>query len=103
MRRFLRQLTLVCALVLGGCGNDDQSQFEESVHRQVSLGMPLQAAAANLSKLKLECSGTNPVDCSRIRQSLLPYSCVERVRLHWSEPDQVVDEVEIPKIACTGL
>lgn len=102
MRRFLRSLTFLCALVLGGC-TDEQSKFEDSVHHQVSLGMPLQAATANLSKLKLECSGSNPVDCSRVRQSLLPYSCVERVRLRWSEPDQVVDQVEIPKIACTGF
>jgi hypothetical protein len=73
-----------------------------TVHKQVSVGMPLQVAIANMGRLKLQCMGDNPLDCSRVRQGLMPYSCIERVRLHWSAGPQVVDTIDIRQIACAG-
>jgi hypothetical protein len=58
---------------------------------------------AALDERKMHCNGENPLDCSRLRQSLMPYSCVERVRLYSSGSDRVVTEIEIRKIACAGL
>ena len=95
--------TFVLAQVLSSCQTPDQSRFEEAVHGRVAPGMPLLTAVTNLESLKLHCSGTEPVDCSRIVQSLMPYSCVERVRLRWVGAPQVVNSIDIPKIACAGL
>jgi hypothetical protein len=93
---------MLSTLLLGGCYFVNQPRFERIVSAQVVLGMPLQAAIDGLAVIKLRCSGDNPVDCSRLRQGLQPYSCVERVRLHWSE-GKVVDAIEVPMIACAGL
>jgi hypothetical protein len=97
---------LVAALLpmalLNGCYVANQSRFEQTVHKHVSVGMPLLAAVANFSELKLQCTGNNPVVCSRIRQGFL-YSCVERVELHWSAAPQVVNAINIGHIACAGL
>jgi hypothetical protein len=100
-KKWLFSLTSVA--LLSGCYFVNQPKFEASIHRRVSVGMPLQAAVAALGGRKMRCNGENPVDCSRLRQSLMPYSCVERVRLYSSGLDRVVTEIEIRKIACAGL
>jgi hypothetical protein len=89
--------------LLSGCYIVNQPRFEASIHKRASVGMPLQAAVAALGERKMHCNGENPVDCSRLRQSLMPYSCVERVHLYSSGPDRLVTEIQIPKIACAGL
>jgi hypothetical protein len=83
--RFVRLVVAVVLLTLGGCYFANQPRLERTVHDHC------------------QCSGTSPVDCSRLRQSLMPYSCVERVRLYSSGKPPVVDAIEVPKIACTGL
>jgi hypothetical protein len=94
---------LLCTIVLSGCYFRNQKAFEHRVRNHVAVGMPLQDAIARLSDMRLTCTRGNPSECSRIRQGLMPYSCVERVRLHWMEQAQQVTEVEIPEIACAGL
>jgi hypothetical protein len=94
---------LLCTIVLSGCYFRNQKAFEHRIQNHVAVGMPLQDAIARLSEMRLTCTRGNPSECSRIRQSLMPYSCVERVRLHWTEQAQQVTEVEIPEIACAGL
>jgi hypothetical protein len=98
-----RLIFLAGVALLSGCYIANQPEFEASIHKRVSVGMPLQTAVAALAERKLQCHGENPVDCSRLRQSLMPYSCVERVHLYSSGPDRVVSEIQIPKIACAGL
>jgi len=88
---------------LSGCYFRNQKSFERRVESTISAGMPLQQAVSRLSDLRLTCTLVNPADCSRIRQSLMPYSCVERVRLYWSGETQQVTRIEIPEIACAGL
>lgn len=94
---------LLCATGLSGCYFRNQKAFERRVEGLVSVGMPVQQALARLSDLRLTCTVANPADCSRIRQSLMPYSCVERVRVYWMEQTQRVTRIEIPPIACAGL
>jgi hypothetical protein len=104
--RYMGRKLVLCfgsSALLSGCYFVNQPKFEASVHKQVSVGMPLQAAMAALGQRKMICSGENPVDCSRIRQSLMPYSCIERVNLYSSGTDRLVTEIQIPKIACAGL
>jgi hypothetical protein len=88
---------------LAACYTPNQTAFDASVHKQVKAGMPLATAVENLGRLKLTCSGDNPVTCDRIRQRLLPSSCIERVRLAVVRPSNIVETVEIPPIGCAGL
>lgn len=94
---------LLGAMGLSGCYFRNQKSFERRVESVISVGMPLQLAVSRLSDLRLTCAIVNPADCSRIRKSLMPYSCVERVRVYWSGETQQVTRIEIPEIACAGF
>lgn len=94
---------LLCVLGLNGCYVRNQKSFERRVENAVSVGMPLEQALSRLSGLHLTCSIANPADCSRLRESLMPYSCVERVRVYWTGEIQQVTRIDIPQIACAGL
>jgi hypothetical protein len=74
---------------LSGCYFVNQPAFEESVRHQVAVGMLVATATQNLGDLKLACVGSNPVDCSRVRQRLWPSSCVERVKLSVSSTKRI--------------
>lgn len=88
---------------LTACYSPNQPAFDASVQKQVAVGMPLATAVANLGRLKLACSGESPVTCDRIRQRLLPSSCIEKVRLTVARPSNIVEAVEVPPIVCAGL
>ncbi len=44
-----------------------------------------------------------PLTCARIRQRLIPSSCVEKVRLQFSQDGAVVRGTEIQPVVCAGL
>jgi hypothetical protein len=97
-------LLLPLAVVLSGCYTVDQPKFEQYVNGRVSAGMSLSEAEALLSQEGFACEGHSAapaVACTRIRQSLLPYSCVEKALLESSQGK--VTAVEVPKIACAGF
>lgn len=93
----------IALVVLEGCYFANQPRLKRTVHAHLAVGMPLATAISNASAISFKCSSGTPVDCTRLRQSLMPYSCVERVRLYSSGTPAVVDTIEIPKIACAGL
>jgi hypothetical protein len=90
-------------LLLSACYFVHQEQFEETVHSWIRIDMPFATAISLLGKKGMTCSGGNPTDCSRIRQGLQPYSCIERVMVRFGGPNMLVDEIQIPKIICAGL
>ncbi|RQP24564.1 hypothetical protein DZC73_14885 [Albitalea terrae] len=97
-------LILPFALVLGGCYTLDQPKFEQYVNERVSQGMSLSEAELRLAREGFTCEATSAApaaSCARTRQSVLPYSCIERVLLQSSEGR--VTSVEVPKIACAGF
>jgi hypothetical protein len=89
--------------MLSGCYFVNQTKFDDSVHSWVSVNMPFATAISILGQHGMACSGGNPASCARIRGGLQPYSCMERVNVHFAEPWMLVDRIEIPKIACGGL
>jgi hypothetical protein len=102
MRKAVPLLPLM--LALGGCYTVDQAKFERYVSGRASVGMELPEAEQWLSQDGFQCQGdssASAVDCSRMRQSVLPYTCIERVLLRSREGR--VGSVEVPKIACAGL
>ena len=95
---------LICTLDLSGCYFRNQRAFESRVQKRVAVGIPLRVAVAHLADIRLTCTTNNPAECTRIRQSLMPYSCVERVRLFWAEDAaRPITRIEVPAIACAGL
>jgi hypothetical protein len=100
MRRLLLGLITGC---LAGCYTPNQSRFDASVHRKIAAGMPLATAVTNLGALRMTCYGDNPVICDRIRQRLLPSSCIERVSLTVSHAGATVNAIKVDSIVCAGL
>ena len=99
VRTFLIALTI--CLTLTSCYTPNQEALVETVHKRVTVGMPISQAISALSRDGFDCSGSVPVDCVRTRQRLLPSTCIERVRLQhklWT-----VDTIDIAPIACAGL
>jgi hypothetical protein len=98
-----RPLFIVGVALLSACYFVNQTKLEESVHSWIRIDMPFAEAISILGKHGMACTGGNPTSCSRIRGGLQPYSCIERVNVHFAEPWILVDKIEIPKIGCAGL
>ena len=103
-RRLIVAKVLAVACLTGalaGCYSPNQKAFEREVHTLVQPGMPVSAAVAHLTQRGFDCTG-EPITCSRIRQRLLPSSCIERVNLQAAGSTALLF-VDIPPIACAGL
>lgn len=91
-------------LVLPGCYTVNQEGFTKHVEQIVAPGMRLSEAAMRLSKDGFACDAlvSSPaVTCTRDRQSVLPYTCIERVNLVSS--NEIVSAIQVPPIACAGF
>lgn len=97
-----RFVAALCAL-LSGCYFVHQDKFDEAVHSWIRIDMPFATAISILGTKGMTCTGGNPTTCSRVRQGLQPYSCVERVMVRFGGPNMLVDSIQIPKINCAGL
>lgn len=93
--------TLCLSTALSACYSPNQHAFEASIHDRISIGLPAASAVANLREINMHCTGEGPITCDRIRQRLLPSSCIERVEL--GILGDVVDTLEIRPIVCAGL
>jgi hypothetical protein len=104
MPRLLLPAALV--LLLTGCYTVDNERFAGTMHAMVKGGMPMADAVARLKAEGFACSAMLPMPsltCSKTRQSIAPYTCVERVNLNAAPDPSRVGAVEVPKIACAGL
>ena len=104
-RRPLKRLLYGSVVLLCGCYTVNQSALETNVHEKVQVGMSLTVATSLLQIDGFDCDArTVPpaMDCSRKRQPLALYACVERVRL-FADADKRVTEVDVAKIACAGM
>jgi hypothetical protein len=81
----------------------NQLAFESDVRQRVSVGMTLATAVSHLSELHMECYGGYQVSCTRSRGGPILSGCLQRVNLHASQIDTLIDRIEIPPIACAGL
>ena len=90
-----------------GCYMPNQARLEEQVSRTISTDEPLSQAIAKLSAQRFTCdskpSSKGQVSCSRIRQRLLPSSCIERVVMTVSPNESSVSAIDVRPIVCAGL
>ena len=107
VRLCVELLKLSCVVGLmtsqSGCYTPNQRAFESLVNNRVTVGMSLTTAVLNLRAMHMQCSGTGPITCDRIRQRLLPSSCIERAVLSGSPAGGLVETLEIRPIICAGL
>jgi len=101
---------VVAALtMLGGCpgmSREDNERFQAVVAKNVSYGMAFVTAIQHLVKAGFTCddrSAAPEVTCTRDRQSLLPYACIQRVNMTTDSNRTTVLVVTPRPIACAGL
>jgi hypothetical protein len=96
-------------LILSGCpgmSSEDNERFQAVVAKNVSSGMPFVTAIQHLVKAGFSCdegSAAPEVTCTRGRQSLLPYTCIQRVNMTTDSNRTTVLVVTPTPIACAGL
>jgi len=94
--------TALCTCLLSACYIPRQAAFERSVHQQIQVNMPVSTAQINLRKINLTChSQGQQLDCTRSLDGLFQ-SCIQRVVLMPSNPQGLVTDIDIRKIACLG-
>jgi hypothetical protein len=84
----------------------DNERFRALVARQVSVGMPLVAAEYHLGKLGFACDdgvAAPAISCSRLKDNVLLYSCVQEVTLETDAAARTVAAVVPQPIRCVGL
>ena len=103
----IRKIAIVAtSLSLTACYFPNQARFERHVHQRVVVGMRYDDAVAALTKDRIKCGGTRDphrFDCNRFRESLSPFTCVERLYLDVAENSGLVESIDIPEIGCAGL
>jgi hypothetical protein len=96
-------------LSVGGCAgmsSSDNAKFQAVVAKSVSPGMPFVTGIKHLVKAWFSCDdrGSAPaVTCTRLRQSALPYACIQRVDLKTDLDRKTIVEVTSAPIACAKL
>jgi hypothetical protein len=93
-------------LCLSGCYTVNNGRFSSDMRALVRPGMQMNAAIERLKLEGFDCdsrSAAPAITCTKTRQSLLPYTCIERVNLVPAAGLGTVERVDIPKIACAGL
>jgi len=102
-------IILAGLLLLTGCpgmSKKDNARFQSVVTKNVSAGMPFATALQNLRKAGFSCEdrpATIEVTCTRGRQSLLPYACIQRVNLLTDSNRTTLATVTPAPIFCAGL
>jgi len=87
-------------------GPDDNQKFRSEVAEEVSVEMPLITAKEHLAKAGFSCderSSSPEVTCTRDKESVLPYSCVQRVNLTPDSKRETVIAVTPKAIICAGF
>jgi hypothetical protein len=95
-----------CLLCLGGCYTVNNDRFAADMHKLVEPGLDMASATKHLEAHGFTCdavSAAPSTTCMRTRQSLLPYTCIERVNLVPDGEQPRVKRVDIPQIMCAGL
>ena len=92
----------LCA-VLASCYSPNQQKLEKDLRSVVQPGMTVSTAVDRLSARGFRCEGNRPLTCSRLRQRLLPSSCIERVNLEPADRASLVTVVDVRPILCVGL
>ena len=104
-----RSAALVTILLgISGCpgmGPRANARFHAVVAKNVTVGMPLVTAVEHLVRAGFSCDDkvAPAVYCTRDRQSLLPYACMQRVNLITDAERKTILEVTPLPIGCAGL
>lgn len=89
-----------------GMGPRDNARFRTVVAKNVTVGMPFVTAIEHLVRAGFSCDdrvAAPAVSCTRDRQSLLPYACMQQVNLITDVERKTVLEVTPLPIGCAGL
>jgi hypothetical protein len=91
---------------LSGCYTVSNERLSQDVRALVQPGMEIPLAIDRLEGKGFKCDPQSPapaITCAKTQQSVLPYTCIERVTLMSSNCPARVERIAIPPIACAGF
>ncbi len=91
------------SVTLSSCYVPNQHRLDNELRALVYPGMAVSTAIDRLSSRGFACEGDHPLTCARIRQRLLPSSCVERVELEPGDRASFLRVVDVRPIVCAGF
>jgi hypothetical protein len=97
---------LACVDGCAGMSPSDNVKFQAVVAKNVAAGMPFVIGIKHLVQAGFTCDerGSAPaVTCTRMRQNILPYTCIQRVDLKTDSDRKTIVEVTPEPIVSTGL
>lgn len=95
-----------CLLLLGGCYTVNNERFAADIHKLLEPGFDMASATRNLEAIGFSCDSVSAAPwttCTKTRQGILPYTCIERVNLMPASKQTGVERVDMPQIMCAGL
>jgi hypothetical protein len=97
-------LAVVLPSLMVGCYMPNQERLNSEARTLVHVGMPVPTAIARLNSAHFTCDpAVGGLTCSRIRQRLLPSSCMERINLTQDTAAFAVMSIDPRPIVCAGL
>jgi len=93
----------MAAFLATACYAPEQRRLEREIHKLVTPGMPGAVAMKKLESAQFSCTGTDPMTCARIRQRVLPSSCVERVNITLDKAAFTVKTIDVAPTLCAGM
>ena len=97
-------LTSLCGCA--GMSKEDNDKFQKDVAKNVSAGMSVITALEHLANAGFSCderSVASKITCTRMRENILLYSCIQRVNISVDSSRKIVDAVDPDPIACAGM
>jgi hypothetical protein len=85
---------------------EDNERFQAEIAKNVSVGMPFSTAIERLANAGFSCderSAAPAVTCTRMKDNILLYSCIQRVNLTVESSRKIVQVIDSVPIACTGM
>jgi hypothetical protein len=84
----------------------DNAKFQAVVAKNVSVGMPFVTAIEHLVKAGFSADdrvAAPAVSCDRLRYSILPFTCIQRIVLLTDADRRTIATVTPKPITCAGL
>ena len=101
-----RLVATLLVMTLYGCpgiSQTDKDRFRSHINQTIAVDMPLVKAVELLAKDGFSCDDdrkmSTKIDCARMKYSLLPNSCVQRVTLSTDAERRKIAKIETD-IAC---
>lgn len=96
----------LCLYGCAGMSSEDNQRLHHEISEQVTVDMKLSTAEKNLTKIGFSCdevSAPPEITCTRTKDNIFLYSCLQRVNLALNFDRKNVSVIKLSPIVCAGF